>query len=308
MSNPFVVRGAQPRDNPESRSVPGPCIRPNVEEDNKADRDRRGIQSVEVGGQLLRALAHAGRPLPLKDLAREAGMPPAKAHPYLVSFGKIGLIEQDPASGRYGLGPLALQMGLISLQQADPVRLALPLLPELALRIGHTVSVAVWGNRGPTIVRIEESPAAVFVNMRHGTVESIARTASGRLFGAYLAPAVVREVLEWERRQEQENAVPPLPGHPAPPPLPTWEEFQRQLEEVRAHGMARSQGSVIQGVSAMSAPVFDVSGSIVMAVTAIGPSGTFDTRWNGLPATALKECARTLSSRLGARDADRNAG
>lgn len=280
---------------------PFACIRLNVEEDNKADRDRRGIQSVEVGGQLLRALAHTGRPLALKDLAREAGMPPAKAHPYLVSFGKIGLIEQDPASGRYGLGPLALQMGLISLQQADPVRLALPLLPELALRIGHTVSVAVWGNRGPTIVRIEESPAAVFVNMRHGTVESIARTASGRLFGAYLSAPVVREVLEWERRQEQLHATPPLPGHPSPPPLPTWEEFAPHLEEVRAHGMSRSQGSVIQGVSAMSAPVFDATGAMVMAVTAIGPSGTFDTRWSGLPATALRDCARAISTQLGAR-------
>ena len=54
---------------------------------------QRGIQSVEVGGQLLRALAHHGRPMALKDLAREAGMTPAKAHPYLVSFGKLGLIE-----------------------------------------------------------------------------------------------------------------------------------------------------------------------------------------------------------------------
>ena len=53
---------------------------------------QRGIQSVEVGGQLLRALAHHGRPLALKDLARDAGMSPAKAHPYLVSFGKIGLV------------------------------------------------------------------------------------------------------------------------------------------------------------------------------------------------------------------------
>ncbi len=75
-------------------------------------RLQRGIQSVEVGGQLLRALAHQGRPMALKDLAREAGMSAAKAHPYLVSFGKLGLIEQDALSGRYGLGPLAMQLGL----------------------------------------------------------------------------------------------------------------------------------------------------------------------------------------------------
>ncbi|MDP3083200.1 MAG: helix-turn-helix domain-containing protein, partial [Rubrivivax sp.] len=84
------------------------------------DGQQRGIQSVEVGGQLLRALVHAGRPLALKDLAREAGMAPGKAHPYLVSFGKLGLVEQDRGSGHYGLGPLALQLGLMSLQQADP--------------------------------------------------------------------------------------------------------------------------------------------------------------------------------------------
>ena len=254
-----------------------------------------------MGGQLLRALAHSGRPMALKDLAREAGMPPAKAHPYLVSFGKIGLIEQDEISGRYGLGPLALQLGLISLQQADPVRLATPLIAELAQRVGHTMAIAVWGTRGPTIVRIEESPAAVHVTMRHGTVESIAGTASGRLFGAYLPAQKVRATLDDERARE--SSGPAQPGMPPAPPLPTWEEFEPQLAEVRAHGMSRSEGAVIQGVSAMSAPVFDHGGAMVMAVTAIGPSGSFDTRWDGELAQALQGCAQAISQRLGAKAA-----
>ena len=67
--------------------------------------ERRGIQSIEVGGSLLSALVREGKPMMLKDLAREAGMPVAKAHPYLVSFGKLGLVEQDALTGRYGLGP-----------------------------------------------------------------------------------------------------------------------------------------------------------------------------------------------------------
>ena len=62
---------------------------------NDTARVQRGIQSIEVGGQLLHALVHNARPMALKDLAREAGMVPAKAHPYLVSFARIGLIEQD---------------------------------------------------------------------------------------------------------------------------------------------------------------------------------------------------------------------
>lgn len=268
---------------------------------NDTDRAaQRGIQSIEVGGQLLRALVHHGRPMALKDLAREAEMTPAKAHPYMVSFGRLGLIEQDRASGHYLLGPLALQLGLISLQQADPVHIATPLIAGLARTIGHTVALAVWGARGATIVRTAESPSPVHVNMRHGTVFSLTNTASGRVFAAYLEAATVRQLLEAERGRQKQRTEPDA-GMPPQPPLPSWGEFERQLEEVRAHGLSRSEGEVIEGVSAMAAPVFDHTGAIVLSVTAIGPAAVFDTAWDGAIAQALKSCAGTVSARLGQR-------
>jgi DNA-binding IclR family transcriptional regulator len=270
-----------------------------------SDRVQRGIQSIEVGGQLLRAMVHHGRPMALKDLAREADMTPAKAHPYMVSFGRLGLIEQDGASGHYLLGPLALQLGLIGLQQADPVRIAAPLLAPLAREIGQTVAIAVWGARGATIVQIAEAPSPVHVSLRHGTVFSPTRTASGRLFAAHLAPEVVRQQLDAERRREKQRttvdpdaAAPPAPGTP-PATLPSWAEFELQLQEVRAQGASRSTNEVVPGVSAMAAPVFDHTGAIVLAMTAIGPSGTFDTTWDGPVARALKAQANAVSARLG---------
>jgi DNA-binding IclR family transcriptional regulator len=267
------------------------------------DRAQRGIQSIEVGGQLLRALVHHGRPMALKDLAREADMTAAKAHPYMVSFGRLGLIEQDRASGHYLLGPLALQLGLISLQQADPVHIATPLIAQLAQQTGHTVALAVWGARGATIVRTAESPSPVHVNMRHGTVFSLTNTASGRVFAAFLDADAVRQLLEDERqRQKQRKGTEPAPAAGMPPvqPLPSWSDFERQLQEVRTHGISRSDGEVIEGVSAMAAPVFDHTGAIVLAVTAIGPAGIFNTAWDGEISRALKACADTVSQRLGA--------
>ncbi|MFN6996893.1 MAG: IclR family transcriptional regulator [Aquincola tertiaricarbonis] len=247
-------------------------------DDADEGRGPRGIQSIEVGGQLLLALAHHGRPMPLKDLAREAGMAPAKAHPYLVSFGKLGLVEQEPGSGRYGLGPLALQLGLISLQQYDPVRLATPLADELAQSTGHTVALAVWGNRGPTIVRVAEAPSPVHVAMRHGTVMSVRGTASGWLFAAFHPRAEVAPLLAEEA---------PAPG------------FEAQLEEVRRRGLARAVDLSLPGVSALAAPVFDGRGAVVLSITAIGPSATFDSDWDGPLATELKRVADGLSRRLG---------
>src|SRR5450830_1088078 len=174
-----------PHGNAHNRAMRSTSEEEQGPEAESGARGPRGIQSVEVGGQLLKVLAHTGRRMALKDLAREADMSPAKAHPYLVSFGKLGLIEQDGVSGHYGLGPLALQLGLISLQQVDPVQLANAELPALAQRLGHTVSASVWGARGPTIIRVEEGPTAVYVAMRHGTTASVRHTASGQVFAAY---------------------------------------------------------------------------------------------------------------------------
>ncbi|MGL6113264.1 MAG: IclR family transcriptional regulator, partial [Rubrivivax sp.] len=232
-----------------------------------------------------RALAHHGRPTALKDLAREAGMTAAKAHPYLVSFGKLGLIEQDELSGRYGLGPLAMQLGLISLQQYDPVRLATPLIAELARTLGHTVGVAVWGNRGPTIVRIEDAPSAVHVNMRHGTVMSLRGTASGLLFCAYLPRPVVLAALAAEGGAGSARLDAAL---------------QATLAEVRRHALSQAVDALVPGISAMAAPVFDVANSMIMSLTAIGPSAIFDARFDGEVARVLRHSAKELSRQLGA--------
>ncbi|MEY4752643.1 MAG: hypothetical protein RJA44_318, partial [Pseudomonadota bacterium] len=260
---------------------------PDPPEAEPAGRTSRGIQSVEVGGQLLLALVHCGRPMALKELARDAGMTPAKAHPYLVSFGKLGLVEQRSDTGHYALGPLALQLGLISLRQVDPVRLAGAELPELALQLGHTVAISVWANRGPTIIHIEEGPAAVHVNMRPGTVVSVRGTASGRLFAALLPRERVEPLL---RRAEAEGAG------------GGWDAaFEAELAQIRRDGCSAVAGSTVPGVSALAAPVRDGFGAVVLALTVIGPSATLDVAAQGAAAQLLRQRAEALSRRLGAR-------
>ena len=241
---------------------------------------QRGIQSIEVGGRLLQALARQGRPMALKDLAAAADMAPAKAHPYLVSFGKLGLIAQDEASGRYGLGPLALQIGLISLQQVDPLRLATERLPALAREIGQTVGITVWGDGGATVVRPEEAPSPVHVTMRHGAVMSLRGTASGRLFAAHLPRDLVR------------RAAGALD-----------KTFEQELQAIRSAGYSHVVDAAVPGVSGLAAPVFDSQGSLLLALTAIGATASFDTGPRGTAVQTLRRCAAELTAQLGARPA-----
>ena len=148
-------------------------------------RQQQGIQSIEIGAQLLSALAANGRSMKLSELALKAGMPPAKAHRYLVSFIRMGLIEQDANSGRYDLGTFALQLGLASLSRIDVVRLADPFLQDLCDEIGETVALSVWGSHGPTCVRLIESGEPITVTLRIGVVLPLTTSATGLAHAFY---------------------------------------------------------------------------------------------------------------------------
>ena len=257
---------------------------PSADDEDITPRSPRGIQSVEVGGQLLKVLARTGRRMALKDLAGAAGMTAAKAHPYLVSFGKLGLIEQDAVSGHYGLGPLAMQLGLISLQQVDPVRLAIAELPALAQRIGYTVSASVWGDNGPTIIRVEEGPTAVYVAMRHGTTASVRHTATGKVFAAF-GP------------RERAAAALAAEGFAGALQDPA---FAAELEAVRTHQVAQVTDQLLPGISALATPVFDGFGQLVLCLAVIGPSATLQAGPRSPAAQQLRDAAGHLSRRLGA--------
>ena len=257
---------------------------PHPDDEDDTPRTPRGIQSVEVGGQLLKVLARTGRRMALKDLARAAEMTPAKAHPYLVSFGKLGLMEQDAVSGHYGLGPLAMQLGFISLQQVDPVRLAIAELPALAQRIGYTVSASVWGDSGPIVIRVEEGPTAVYVAMRHGTTASVRHTATGKVFAAFGQRDRVASALA------AEGFVGAL-DEPA---------FAAELDAVRTLQISEVTDQLLPGISALACPVFNGFGQLVLCLAAIGPSATLRAGPESAAARCLRDAAQALSRRLGA--------
>ncbi|MBB4223665.1 IclR family transcriptional regulator [Variovorax sp. 375MFSha3.1] len=256
------------------------------------EKPRRGIQSVEIGTQLLVALGRHVAPMALRDLGKAAGVPVGKAHPYLVSFLKVGFVVQDSA-GRYELGPLALQLGLAKLQRLDPIKEASPLIEQLASETEQSIAVAVWGNFGPTVVRLEEPIHPLHVNLRTGTVMSLAYTATGRLFAAYLPPKVVEKMMLEDLARTR-----PADGRGATAEL-SRAEIEALLVETRLHGMSRTLGQPIPGIDAFCAPVFDSTNNLVLGITAMGPEATFDREWDGRVAVPLRACALEISRRLG---------
>ncbi|KAI3594440.1 Transcriptional regulator, IclR family [Cupriavidus sp. U2] len=260
-------------------------------EDGRDDAKRAGIQSIEVGFRLLQALAASPRAMMLRDLAAAAGMSPAKAHRYLVSFQRLGAVTQDAVSQRYDLGPFALQLGLAGLNRLDPVRKARPILSQLRDEIDQTAGIAVWGNHGPTIVHWEESSHPVSVSLRLGDVMPLLNSATGRLYGAYLSRRQTLPLIERELATRGNAALPDMPASLA--------DYDAICADVRKRGAARTRGGVLPGINAISTPVFDANGHLAMALIVLGAQSVFDAEWGGAVDRRVRDIARQISSELG---------
>jgi len=256
-----------------------------------SDVTSRGVQSIEVGGRILVAMVQAGRPMMLRDLAGGADIAPAQAHAYLVSFRKLGLVEQDPATGRYQLGPFALQLGLARMRVSNPLRIAGEAAAALAAELGLMVTISVWGTFGPTIVQVHEAADQVHVNLRAGSVFSLTGTATGRVFGAFMpakqvAPRLEAELAEGPRSQRV--------GNPTSRAL-----FDRDVTRVRQEGYGIAEGNPVPGINGIAAPVFDHGGQMQFAVTLVGPAPVVGTAPDSPEVLALLDFTRGLSTQLG---------
>lgn len=249
---------------------------------------KHGVQSLEIGMGILRAMVSGQRSMMLKDIAAAADMPASKAHRYLVSLIRAGLVEQDSMTSRYNLGPFALNIGLVAIDRLDRIRLGLTAIAELRDTINETTALAVWGETGPIVIRWERPRRPITVNVVTGTSLSLLTTASGRVFAAWLPKTFVDPLIAKELKSK------------ALPNLKTRNDVETMLETIRAEGVAPIFDHYIKNVEAVAAPVFNFKNEITMALVVVGVEGMIDLNPDSPVITGLKHSAKELSLRLGA--------
>jgi IclR family acetate operon transcriptional repressor len=120
----------------------------------------------------------------LTDLAERSGLSLPTAHRLLRSLVAPGLVEQDPESQRYSLGPELVRLSERYLARLAIVRTMAPYLVELRNTTGETILAALL-MRGSTVYvdRIEgEQIGGIF--REPGRIRPALATAPGRLLAA----------------------------------------------------------------------------------------------------------------------------
>ncbi len=250
---------------------------------------KNGVQSLEIGMTILRAISTGHRAMMLKDIAAAADMPASKVHRYIVSLVRSGLVEQDPMTSRYDLGPFALSLGLVAVDRLDRVQLGLLAIADLRDDINQTTALAVWSDNGPVIIRSLRPYRPITVNVVTGTALQLLTSASGRVFAAGLPSNITDALIGRERATLSLSQE-----------LQTQSGIDAMLDQVRRDGVSIvNDYHLVPGVAAAAAPVFNFKHELTLSVLAIGVKGMIDLAPEGKVVTALKRCAAGLSERLG---------
>jgi DNA-binding IclR family transcriptional regulator len=250
-----------------------------------------GNRTILIGVRLLQAVARMREPATLTEIAQHTDMSVSRAYRSLTSLAQTGFLQQDPATGKYDLGPAAIELGTAAMARVDAIRLASDVMRDLTEET-HLVSIlCVWGSNGPTVIKWEQGQLDLSVRIREGLNLSVPITAAGRLFMTYLPDKDLKPVLERDVKAWNTSA-------PARQKL-SAKSVDALRAEVRKQRLGRAIGLRTPHTAALAAPVFDGSGRLQMTISLLGVAGSYNTDYDGAPARALKAATERLTRTLG---------
>lgn len=219
------------------------------------------IQSIARAKALLDVLAAAdGDWVPLRALASGTGLVKTTAFNLVTALVDVGLAERDELRGAYRLGMQALIYGRAVERRLDIVALMRPHLVKLCAATRETVNLAVPGPADIVLVDSLEGSQSLRVSSYAGTRASYHSTALGRALLAHQSAALRRQIVGL-------GPLPALTRHTTTDPA----ALDRILEGCRRDGYVSEVEENEEGAACVAAPVFDVTGTAIAAVSIAGP-------------------------------------
>lgn len=248
------------------------------------------LGSVGNAARVLKAFTPSEREWGVTDLARRLGIAKSTAHRLLATLTDEGLLEQDPTTGRYRLGLVVFDMAAAA-QSVDLHEAVLTPMTELRNRTGETVQVAVLDGREVVYVERLDSPNTLRLFIEVGRRNSAHSTGCGKALLAFQPPDQLDRVLRnWKL------------GAKTPHTITDIAALRADLAEARRRGYAVNRHESESGIISVAAPIRDVSGRTVAAISVAGPAERLEPHELKL-AQATMECAALTSRRLGYRGA-----
>lgn len=222
-------------------------------------------------------------------IRRRLDLPNSSCHHLISTLCQLGALQMQPDRG-YVLGLRLFELGTIAAGQRRLEELALPALKELAHAVQLTCHLGVMEGAEAVYLSKIEGNSRIHINTWPGKRLSLHSSSLGKVLLAWLPQTELEDKLGtivWERKTARTITD---PG-----------QFHDCLQAVRQQGWALDDGEDIPNIRCVAAPVLDMKGQVVAAISAVGT--VLDLEESQIEALAAQVCAaaREISLNLGHR-------
>jgi len=250
-----------------------------------AKRDM-SVHSVNRAISILQVLARHGA-LTVTEIATELGVHKSTIFRLLFTLESRGLVDQTMSRGKYQLGYGVVQLAAGATRKLDLTVVSRRICETLAEEVGETVDIDI--DDGDAVLSVDQ----VIGSAAMSTVNWIGRrtplhaTSAGKVFLAHRPTGELAAGPDAKLERFTEHTI------------TSRRALERQLEQVRAQGYGFALEEYEIGLAAVAAPIRDLDGQVVAAVSVSGPN--FRINPDTLPRVAAQVvgAAIEISERIG---------
>lgn len=251
---------------------------------------KKAVPAVARAARLLDTLAEAREPLPLGTLTAQLDLPKSTVHGLCATLVQAGLVTRFE-DGTYHLGLHVMDLAHAFLARTDLTVEFVRLWESLALLPEETIILSVLDGADVVYMACRNGSRPLGVNFRIGMRLPANCTASGK---ALLSSLPLERVKALMHAAGLRTLTKKKTGG--------MEGLLKQLAQARKRGYSIDDEETREGMICFGAPVFDsLSGEAVAGVAVSMLKAATDQHQRNLAGQAVKQMARALSERLGAR-------
>lgn len=224
--------------------------------------------------------------LGVTEIANELGISKTAVHRILSSLKNKGIVELDPISHRYGLGPVITSLGLTYLNRLDVRKATGRELANLSRVTNETATLSVRTGFSRVYVDQVTPDREVLMMVQIGIPYPLNAGASSKAFLAFMPLEEVESFLS-----QPLHSVTPHTTIDA-------DKLRKELAIIRSRGWAQSQNERQMGAGSVAAPILDYHGEPIAVISVCGPAERLVGETEECVASLLDTTAK-ISARLG---------
>ncbi len=218
------------------------------------------IRAVERGLDVLDCLAEQNG-LTLTQIAEALGQSPATIYRVLSTFEARQVVEMDPASQEWFIGPASFRLGSAFLRRTGVIERARPVMRELMEQTGETANLGMEVSGEVMFISQVETHANIRAFFPPGATSPLHASGIGKVLLAHAEPTRIENYLA---RKNLESFT----GNT----LSDRELLRTELVRVKAQGYAFDNEEKSKGMRCVAAPIFNFYGEVIAGISISGPS------------------------------------